>query len=259
MKVSYIQYDVKHNRDENFSVLEKYLEQAGDGVVVLPELCTCGYLFRDKNELMQSAEAVPGGFSTQKMTALSKQYGCTLIFGVAEADGGEVYNTAVVVNQGKYLGKYRKIHLSDFEKRYFESGTENPVFEIDGVTIGVQICFDLWFPEVSREQIRKGARLLCTLANFGGETTHTISKVRAIENLTPLVLCNRVGNEKLPELDADFLGKSCILDAAGNHVCQAEAGIEAFDSCEIEIPERKSNVICKDFDAEIARHYEQEK
>lgn len=124
------------------------------------------------------------------MIILSKEYSCTIVFGLAEKENGKIYNTAVIVSKGKYIGKYRKIHLTDFEKKLFDRGTENLVFEVAGIKIGVQICFDLWFPEVSREQLRMGADILCVLANFGGETTYHISKIRALENLTPLILCN---------------------------------------------------------------------
>ena len=60
------------------------------------------------------------------MRALSQQYGCTLVFGLAERDADRVYNTAVVVSKGRYVGKYRKIHLSDFEKKLFDRGGEKP-------------------------------------------------------------------------------------------------------------------------------------
>lgn len=165
-----------------------------------------------------------------------------------------LYNTAVVVSKGRYIGKYRKIHLSDFEKTLFDRGSANPVFKIDGLTLGVQICFDLWFPEVSREQLCQGADLLCVLANFGGPTTYQISKIRAIENLTPLLMCNRVGNEQLPNLNADFLGKSSIINASGKRLWTAAEHQEDWGSCEIECTKTRANVICSDFMSEIMLH-----
>lgn len=255
MKAGYIQYDVKHDREENFRHIEQCLKQLDCDVVVLPELCVCGYLFESRAELANMAEAVPEGPSTQRMLELSKKYGCVMVFGVAEKSGEKLYNTAVVADHGTYIGKYRKIHLSDFEKTLFDRGTENPVFDLGQFKLGVQICFDLWFPEISREQIRQGAGLLCALANFGGETTYIIAQTRAIENLTPLVLCNRIGNEKTQAMDAYFLGKSSIIDAAGNRISVGEVDCEAADSREIEISRRKSNIICRDFEAEISIHH----
>ena len=254
MKVGYIQYDVKHDREENFRIIQKYLEKRECDLVVLPELCVCGYLFENKKELMDSAEVIPDGVSTNRMLEWSKMYHCIIVFGLAERIGDKVYNTAVVVDKGTYIGKYQKIHLSDFEKKLFERGQLNRIFDLSEVKLGVQICFDLWFPEVSREQIQKGANLLCVLANFGGETTYIISQTRAIENLTPLVMSNRIGHEISHDMDAYFLGRSTIVQSDGKRICVGEKECERFDVCEIEIKQTKSNVICSNFDAEIAIH-----
>lgn len=255
MRVGYLQYDVKRSAESNMENIKKHLQQHSYDLLVLPELSMNGYLFEDKQTLLKSAEQVPEGSCCRKMLSLSRQYGCTLVFGIAEKEGEAVYNTAAVVSKGRYLGKYRKIHLSDFEKKLFSPGTENKIFEVDGVKIGVQICFDLWFPEISREQLRMGAELLCVLANFGGETTYHISRIRAIENLVPLVLCNRIGSESLPQLEADFLGRSSVIDAAGERLCDAPAKKEAFDGCEVAVKRKKANVICSDFEREMAFHY----
>ncbi|WP_367924810.1 carbon-nitrogen hydrolase family protein [uncultured Ruthenibacterium sp.] len=255
MKVAFLQYDVVHNKEKNFDHIVSVLRQQRCELLVLPELSLCGYLFSNRKALAECAETVPAGISTQRMMILSKEYACTIVFGLAEKENGKFYNTAVVVSKGKYIGKYRKIHLSDFEKKLFERGTENLVFELDGIKIGVQICFDLWFPEVSREQLRMGADIFCVLANFGGETTYHISKIRAIENLTPLVLCNRIGEESLPDMDAKFLGKSTILDASGQSLCVAPERQKTTGCCEVSISKTRSNIICNNFDREIAFHY----
>lgn len=256
MRVGLFQYDVMHNANQNFTYLENHLLQRKGDIIILPELSMCGYLFGNRKELLSCAETVPSGISTQNMLALSKEYSCTIIFGLAEREHEKVFNTAVIVSKGSYIGKYRKIHLSDFEKRLFDRGNENLVFEVDGVKIGIQICFDLWFPEVSREQLRMGADLLCVLANFGGDTTYHISKIRAIENLTPLVLCNRIGVESIPEMDAEFLGKSTAINASGQRIYIAPEKYEELGLCDIDVVKTKSNVICSNFDSEIAFHYQ---
>lgn len=255
MRVGFFQYDVAHDRHLNLCHLKHALEQCQYELLVLPELSLCGYLFETRQQLSCFAENVPFGPSTQEIRSLSNRYGCTIIFGLAEKEGTRLFNTAVIVSKGRYIGKYRKIHLSDFEKRLFDRGKENPVFTVDGITIGIQICFDLWFPEISREQICQGADLLCVLANFGGDTTYHITKTRAIENLTPLILCNRVGAESMPEMDAEFLGKSTIITPSGQRVYTAPTNTEHVGVCEITVPSPKSNVICRDFESEIAFHY----
>lgn len=255
MRVGLLQYDVMHDTMKNLAYLKERLLQQKSDIVVLPELSMCGYLFENRKELLSYAETVPSGLTTQSMLALSKQHSCTIIFGLAEREQDKVFNTAVIVSKGRYIGKYRKIHLSDFEKKLFDRGNENLIFEVDGAKIGVQICFDLWFPEVSREQLRMGVDFLCVLANFGGDTTYHISKIRAIENLTPLVLCNRIGVESIPEMDAEFLGKSTVISASGQRIYIAPEKYEDFGLCDIDIIKNRSNVICSNFDSEIAFHY----
>lgn len=254
MKIGFLQYDVTHHTEKNIECIMSALQKHSSELLILPELSICGYLFRNRNALLACAESVPAGASTQRMMSLSKEYSCTIIFGLAEIENSKFYNTAVVVSKGRYIGKYRKIHLSDYEKRLFDRGTENTIFEVDGIKIGVQICFDLWFPEISREQLRMGADIFCALANFGGETTYHIAKIRAIENLTPLVLCNRIGKESIPDMNAEFLGKSTILDSSGHRLCIAPKE-EFFDCCEIDISKKRANVICNDFSREISLHY----
>ena len=183
MEIGLLQYDVLRDREANLQKAEAFLEKNQCELLLLPELAMGGYLFESRKALMAASEAVPEGASTKAMCALSRVHDCTIVFGLAEGEG--IYNTAVVVSRGSYVGKYRKIHLSDLEKKLFDRGRENPVFEVGGLKIGAQICFDLWFPEISREQLRQGAEVLCVLANFGGDTTYHISRIRAIENLPP--------------------------------------------------------------------------
>lgn len=254
MRVGFLQYDVMRDASQNLNRLRAYLQRKKCEIVVLPELSMCGYLFQRHEELLACAEEVPYGLSTQTMCDLSKKYSCTIIFGLAEKEQGKVFNTAVIVSKGKYIGKYRKIHLSDFEKTLFDRGNKNSIFEVEKTKIGIQICFDLWFPEVSREQIRMGANILFVLANFGGKTTYQISQVRAIENLTPLVLCNRIGSESMPGMNAEFLGKSTIVDALGQRIYVAPEKNEDFGVGDIEFS-KKSNVICHNFEDEIDFHY----
>lgn len=256
MKVGYIQFDVKHDLKHNINTICHLMLEKHADIFVLPELCVCGYLFEDKRSLKAVAQPVPDGEICKTMMNLSKQHACAIIFGMAELEQNKVYNTAVVVDNGHYIGKYRKIHLTNYEKTLFDKGNTNDVFTVQGIKIGVQICFDLWFPEVSREQIRKGAELLCVLANFGGETTYHISRIRALENLTPLVLCNRVGSEQSTQINADFLGKSTIINYDGEREIIAQSHIEDVGVHNIS-HHKKANVMCDDFMEEINFHYKQ--
>lgn len=254
MLVGYFQYDVSKNSADNFCKIEQVLQAYKCDVLVLPELCISGYLYEHKNELLSYAESVPDGTSVRKMIHLSKQYQCTIIFGIAEKINNDIYNTAVVVDKGNYIGKYQKIHLTDYEKNFFTRGKNNPVFKIGNLCLGVQICFDLWFPEVSRAQLLQGVNLLCVLGNFGGEDTLKIAPVRALENITPLILCNRVGREKSSGIDAYFIGKSLIINQSGHLKNIPVSDKESCVITELKLNNKHGNIICNDFKTEILLH-----
>lgn len=76
-----------------------------------------------------------------------------------------------------------------------------------------------------------------------------------MENLTPLVMCNRTGSERAGDMDADFLGKSSVIDRDGNRISVAESGKNLAFCCELPVRAKKSNVICRDFEEEMAAHY----
>ena len=256
MKVGFIQWDVQRELDANLETVWRHLEDKDWDLTVLPELCLGGYLFPDKTALERIAQPVPQGEGVQRMADLSRKQGGALLFGLAEkGEDGKIYNTAVLVDEGQYVGKYRKIHLSDWEKQFFAPGENNPVFSLRGWTIGVEICIDLWFPEVARQQIRQGARLLCALGNFGGRQSWLLAQARALENGTPLVLCNRVGQESLPQIQANFLGKSMVCAPFGQLLADGKEGAEDAQGAWVEQSPR-GNVIFRDLEEEIARHYE---
>lgn len=255
MNICFVQYNISKNRDDNIRKITKLIKNVNANIIVLPELADCGYLFDNKDELINNSKSINENEFINTLKMISKEKQCSIISGVSEKVDKDVFNTAIVIENGNVLGKYRKIHLSDFEKTLFNSGKENKIFNVQGIKIGVQICFDTWFPEISREQVLNGADLLCILANFGGETTTEICKIRSIENLTPLILCNRVGNEKNHTMEAQFLGRSLIVDGYGNNIIIANDFKEEVKMADINIIKHKSNVICKDFISEINIHY----
>lgn len=71
----------------------------------------------------------------------------------------------------------------------------------------------------------------------------------------PLVLCNRVGEECISNINADFIGKSTVIDASGKRICTATPHLVCFDFCDVDIPNKKYNIICSDFNSEISFHY----
>jgi predicted amidohydrolase len=255
LRVGYFQLDVAAgDKKLNLAKVSDAAEGLRADLLVLPELFNTGYLFVNKEELVGVAEPVPGGQTTEALLDIARRACCCIVGGVAELDGADVYNTAVVVDKGGYIGKYRKIHLSKYEKRWFAHGRENKVFQWNGLKLGVQVCFDLWFPELSRELLLQGADILCACANFGGPETPQIARVRALENMTHLVLCNRVGAERGEAIDADFVGRSAVIGPRGEILAGDRERTEESGAAEIDIaPTRiRQSAVCGDLLAEIA-------
>ena len=102
------------------------VEQAaaqGARLVVLPELANTGYMFESREEACALAETVPDGPSARAWIALAQRLGIHLVAGIAERDGGRLYNSALVAGPQGYLGTYRKLHLWGDENLYFERAT----------------------------------------------------------------------------------------------------------------------------------------
>ena len=254
--IGYIQFDVTHDKEENLKKVEDELQYMDCDIVVLPELCMSGFIFDTKDELIARAEPVPGGSTVKAMEELSAKYNCTLVFGLSEIDDGKIYDTAAVVSKGKYIDKYRKIHLSDFVKNCYTEGDRVNVIEVDGVKLGVQICFDLWFPEISRMQVLDGAEMICCLCSYNGNTTEKIASVRAIENRIPIIVANRMGCERTIDWSASYMGNSVIIGANGHAITDSIGNTECSGLTSVDLNDRCGSSFCEDFMPEITRHHQ---
>lgn len=263
MKISAFQFDVQKDKYKNLEIINdlvKEISKDKPDIIVLPELSSNGYLFENRNEVEKISETIENGIFINNLLKISKENNISIIGGFAEKFENKIYNSSAIIEKGNIKGVYRKIHLSDFEKNFFDIGeieNTNLVFNINGITISIQICFDLWFNEISRTQILNGSNLICVLANFGSNTTFEIARIRAIENLTPLVLCNRIGIEKNSIMESSFIGKSFICDDKGNYLTNIyeKSNTNKIITAEIEIKSKRQNIICSDFIEEIKRHY----
>lgn len=200
-------------------------EAAGQGakLAVLPEMWSSGYDYR---QLVELATRTPEILS--RLTALSTELGLTVVGSLAESDGDKVCNTAWVIDQGRIVGKYRKLHLFSTmgEDRFLHAGDQYLVVDTSVGRLGVAICYDLRFPELFRRMALDGAEIICLPAEWPKprqEHWRTLLRARAIENQLFVVASNCCGLQgKL-----DFFGMSLILSARGEVL--AEAG--EVDSC----------------------------
>jgi predicted amidohydrolase len=186
-------------------------------LLVLPELCHSGYLFRDRAELARLAEPIPDGPTSRALLALARERKTTLVAGICERDGERFYNSAAVYTPSGLAGVYRKIHLFKDEKLYFTPG-DRPltVFTVAGIRIGVIVCFDWRFPEATRVLALAGANVIAHPANLVMPYCQEVMRARAIENRVFAATANRVGaDERSDGAREEFTGQSQVVDPDG--------------------------------------------
>ncbi len=204
------------------SMAEKVVSSGAD-IIILPEVFSTGFCYEGISELAEEAPFP----SISKLIEFSKKKECALIGSIIEAQFREgfpvFYNMGFCVEHGKLAGVYRKCHPFRQEKNHFSAGNSiHPIFlKKYDLNIGLQICYELRFPEVARKLALDGADLLVTVAQFPNPKKHVwraLSLARAIENQIPHIACNVVGSSP----DSSFFGDSIIIDAAGNVLVEAE-------------------------------------
>jgi predicted amidohydrolase len=184
---------------------------AGAEVVVLPELATSGYVFADRDEVAAAArvpdDALFGAWADAVATTDAvAATGAVVIGGFAErGEGGVLYNSAAVVDGSGVVAIYRKTHLWDRERLWFAAGDDAPpVVETTAGRIGVAICYDLEFPEVTRQLALAGAELIAVPTNWplverpSGERPPevVIAMAAARVNRVAIACCDRTGVER---------------------------------------------------------------
>ncbi|MEO6776569.1 MAG: carbon-nitrogen hydrolase family protein [Kofleriaceae bacterium] len=203
---------------------------AGARLVVLPECFS--FLGRAEGDKMAAAEVLEaGGPVMSTLATLCRQHQIWIIGGgtpeTVAGDDKRAYNTLVVVDpSGRLVTKYRKIHLFDVdipggatlkESNSTVAGEDLEVVDIDGVPVGLSICYDLRFPELYRRLVVDlGAEVVVIPAAFTAHTGaahwHVLMRARAIENQTWIVAPAQWGkhNDK-----RESFGHSLIVDPWG--------------------------------------------
>lgn len=200
--------DVDANINKIFSLIEK---QTKFDFLVLPELANSGYVFKNLKELETISEEIPGGYFVSKLEELANEKNAYLVCGVSEKKGSIFFNSSVLVGPEGYISTYRKIHLFDREKMFFKSGNKPlQIFEINGVNVGMLICFDWIFPEATRVLALKGMHLLAHSANLVLPYSQTAMLARSIENKIFTITANRIGTEINEDIELTFTGESQI-------------------------------------------------
>lgn len=204
IKIAAIQMSTVADKMENVRTVKTYLEKIKDenpDFVILPEMFCCPY----QTENFPIYAEKEGGPVWQQLSGYAKQYGIYLIGGsMPEKDAeGNVYNTSYIFDrEGKQIGKHRKVHLFDIdvkggqtfkESDTLTAGDSNTVFDTEFGKIGVMLCFDIRFPELSRMMVNDGAKVIFVLAAFNmttGPAHWELSfRTRALDNQIYMVGC----------------------------------------------------------------------
>ena len=204
IKIAAIQMSTVEDKMENVRTVKTYLEKIKDenpDFVILPEMFCCPY----QTENFPIYAEKEGGPVWQQLSGYAKQYGIYLIGGsMPEKDAeGNVYNTSYIFDrEGKQIGKHRKVHLFDIdvkggqtfkESDTLTAGDSDTVFDTEFGKIGVMLCFDIRFPELSRMMVNDGAKVIFVPAAFNmttGPAHWELSfRTRALDNQIYMVGC----------------------------------------------------------------------
>ncbi len=212
-------------KERNLAMCVARMEEAaaaGAQLLVLPECAIPGYMFDSGEEAMPYAEQIPGP-ATETLERECARLGLYVVCGLLERDGDALRNAAVLVGPDGLIGSYRKTHLPFLGvDRFVVPGDALPVYETPLGRIGIEICYDLRFPEVTRTLALKGADIVAHPTNFPMAAkiqTELITVARAAENRIYLLTANRVGKERWGE----FCGWSQIVDPFGKRLAEADA------------------------------------
>jgi NAD+ synthase (glutamine-hydrolysing) len=218
-----IAHDIARARDE------------GAAMVVFPELCLTGYPPEDL--LLKTHFLDAAGAALEELAAGTD--GIVALVGFPER-ADDVYNAAAVLAGGRVAAVYRKMYLPNYgvfdEQRYFQAGPGPAVLELNGVTVGVTICEDIWEPGApAMSEALAGAQVIVNLsaspyhAEKGLEREHMLVQ-RAMDNLAAVVFVNAVGGQD----ELVFDGHSVAIGADGELLARLPQFEEAFAVCSLD-------------------------
>jgi predicted amidohydrolase len=241
-KIAVVQMDCRlADRAHNLAAIRSRLKQCaeqGARLIVFPECILSGYGYTSKEHAWPHAETLPGP-STQALAHDCRQLGVWAVVGMLEhADGGHLFNVAVLVGPAGQLQSYRKVHLPCLGVDRFTTPGDRPfaVHDLGGLRVGMNICYDAAFCEGSRVLTLLGADLIVLPTNWP-EGARRVAKylipARALENIVYFAAANRVGEEA----GFPFIGLSRIADVNGDLLAASESNREEILFADID-PER---------------------
>lgn len=201
----------------------------GAQLVVLPELSNSGYVFRSREEVEAIAETRDGDL-LRSWRQEAARGGAVIVGGFAErGDDGRIFNSSALVDGSGVLAVYRKLHLWNDEANWFAPGADPaPVIDTRHGRIGLAVCYDLEFPELTRGLALQGADLIALPANWPRDdppagmpaVLHSLAATTAYFNKVFVAVCDRCGSER----GVEFEGGSVIAGPDGGLAAGPVAG-----------------------------------
>lgn len=240
-----VQHDSRLGKtDDNLELTIKWITKAakaGAQLVALPELGVTSH--GGHVSMIEPAEEIPNGPICETLIDVAADLGVYINFGMAEREGPTVYNAQVTVGPEGYLGKQRKIHLSNDEYFFFRGGTEMPVIELPFVKLGSIICYDNEHPEPARCLAIDGAELILSphAARSGSmprdakkiaekvkaakEHYKLVHRCRARDNACFVGLCNMAGSaaKGIKGVEANHFGSILVVDPNGDVIAESKS------------------------------------
>ena len=199
-------------------------------MVCFPELNVTGYTTRP--EIAALAEPVPGPV-TDRLLKIAADTGSAILAGLAEKGrGGRIFASHLAVCPDGRLGVYRKLHIASPEQPVFSPGSSIPLFEAGGVTLGIQLCYDAHFPELSAHMAVNGADVIFVphaspRGNPEGKFVSWMRHLpaRAYDNSVYVIACNQTGDNGC---GLDLPGVAMAFDPSGNLMAKSVSGQEGL-------------------------------
>ena len=234
--IGLVQADIKpFNKKGNMAHYASWLESAIQEPVhllVFPETFNCGF----SPDIMDEAE-LDNGESTYFLYMTANKFQCDVVATAPILQNGRLYNRLVWFSRDRILGKYNKHHLFMGEEELFSSGNDKTIVNTLGYKFLPLICFDVRFPEWSRNHVRNGVfdyDCLVYTANFPAPRESelmALAKARAIENQSYAIVVNRVGSDPACAYD----GGTAFIGPYGETLTAAPDGREAAIAGEIDL------------------------
>jgi predicted amidohydrolase len=222
MKIGFLQFQPKFGDvNTNINRIQELLKSKDFDLLVLPELSNSGYLFMSTEELEEYSEVIPEGKFCNSLREICREKNAFIVSGICEKAEDAFYNSAILVRPDGEVSTYRKIQLFFMEKSRFKPGNfPLQTYEISGknfgkIKIGMMVCFDWIFPEVTRTLALKGSQIICHPSNLVMPYCQDSMVTRALENHVFTITANRTGRELNGGTELNFTGMSEIVNPKG--------------------------------------------